>query len=362
MEYAVIMAGGSGQRLWPLSRHRHPKQIIDLFGGKSLLQLCMERVKGVFSPQHILVVTNAEYADVVREHLPELPAENVLGEPAGRDTANAIGLAASVIALRGAGQVMAVFSADQIIEPVEPLQEAVRKAMKFTKAHAGALFTFGIKASYAHTGLGYLKRGESAAQEHDGIFRVEAFKEKPNKSTAHKYIRSGRYCWNSGMFVWRVDTILDYLERFLPKNASHLKRIGAAWGTARRQEVLAEEFSQLERISIDYAVMERAEEVYMCELDCHWVDIGSYEALAESVGTTDAYDNIATPGTVCEWIDSGNNIVISESGDHLIAGIHVEDLVIVHTKDATLICRREETERLKDLLGRMETDGNERFR
>ncbi len=362
MEYAVIMAGGSGQRLWPLSRHGHPKQIIDLFNRKSLLRLCMERIAGIFDSQHILVVTNGEYADVVGSHLPELPTENILAEPVGRDTANAIGLAASVIASRSPGATMAVFSADQIIEPMEPLQEAVRKAIRFTGAHPGALFTFGIKASYAHTGLGYLKRGEEAEAEHDGIFRVEAFKEKPNKSTAHKYIRSGRYCWNSGMFVWRVETILKCLERFLPDNGVRLKRIGEAWGSSRRQEVLEAEFAELKKISIDYGVMERAEEVYMCELDCHWVDVGSYETLAESVGESDGYDNIATPGTLHEWIDSSNNIVISESPDHLIAGIHVEDLVIVHTKDATLICRREETERLKDLLARMEADGNARFR
>jgi mannose-1-phosphate guanylyltransferase len=361
MNYAVIMAGGSGQRLWPLSRKDQPKQIIKLFEEKSLLQHCVNRIKGVFDPEHILVVTNAEYAEVVREHLPEIPAENILGEPVGRDTANAIGLAATVLSRKGDDNIMAVFSADQIIEPVEPLQEALKKSLKFIERHPEALFTFGIKASYAHTGLGYLKRGEESHEAIAGVFQVEAFKEKPNKITAHKYIRSGRYCWNSGMFVWRVDTILKQMELFLPHNAERLGLIGTAWDSDRRSEVIGREFGKLQKISIDFGVMEKAKDVYMCELDCHWVDVGSYQTLADSIGSADQDDNVTTPGTRCEFIDSGSNIVISNSPDHLISAIHVEDLIIVHTKDATLICRRKETDHLKDLLGRMETNGNEQF-
>ena len=359
MNYAVIMAGGSGQRLWPLSREHRPKQIIDIFSEQSLLRLCVNRVKSIFDADHILVVTNAEYADVVREHLPDLPAENILGEPMGRNTANAIGLAATVLNQKGIDTVMAVFSADQIIEPVEPLAEAVRASLAFIQDHPTALFTFGIKARYAHTGLGYLKRGADAGQ--DGIYTVEAFKEKPNKSTAHKYIRSGNYCWNSGMFVWRADTILQKLDDYLPHNAERLRRIGAAWNSDKWDDVLQEEFGQLESISIDFAVMERAREVYMCELDCQWEDVGSYQTLADSIGKVDQEDNVAAPSTKCVWLDSQNNIAISESPDHLIAAIHVEDLIIVHTQDATLICRREETDRLRDLLTDLKEKNYEQF-
>ncbi|KPK75389.1 MAG: hypothetical protein AMJ79_11370 [Phycisphaerae bacterium SM23_30] len=359
MHYAVIMAGGSGQRLWPLSREHRPKQIINIFAEQSLLRLCVNRVRHIFDPEHILVVTNAEYAAVVREHLPDLPAENVLGEPMGRNTANAIGLAATVLKLKSPEAVMAVFSADQIIEPVAPLAEAIREALSFIESHPTALFTFGIKARYAHTGLGYLKRGSDAGQ--DGIFSVAAFKEKPNKSTAHKYIRSGKYCWNSGMFVWRVDTILQQLECFLPHNAERLRRIGQAWQGESRDEVLQQEFGELENISIDFAVMERAQEVYMCELDCHWEDVGSYQTLADNIGAVDQDDNVTTPETRCEWLDCQNNIAISESPDHLIAAVHVEDLIIVHTPDATLICRRDETDRLREMLGQLKDKGHERY-
>jgi len=360
MDYAVIMAGGSGQRLWPLSRKNKPKQIINLFNGQSLLRLCVNRISSLFDPAHILVVTNAEYSDVVHEHLPELPQENILGEPVGRNPANAIGLAATVLSLKDPRCTMAVLSADHIIEPVEPLHNAVKKSIAYLRHHPEALFTFGIKAAYAHTGFGYLKRGQEISGT-QGIFPVEAFQEKPNKSTASKYIRSGDYCWNSGIFVWRVDTILNYLEQFLPQNAPRLARIGQEWNTENRSLVLQEEFPRLQSISIDYAVMEHARDVFMCELDCYWSDVGSYQHLADTIGNIDPDNNATTSTTSVEWIDSTNNIAISESKDHLIAAIGIDDLAIIHTDDATLICHREEGDNLKGLIKRLEEKGFERF-
>jgi len=361
MRYAVIMAGGSGQRLWPLSRQSRPKQIINInaFGGKSLLQLCLDRINGIFDIDHIFVITNQQYADVVRKHLPELPGENILAEPVGRNTANAIGLAATILKRKEPDAVMAVFSADHIIEPVDIFQDAVTKAMSFSDKHPEALLTLGIKPTSAHTGFGYLRRGKRTLQ--DGIYPVRAFKEKPNKSTARKYIRSGDYYWNSGMFFWRADTILQQLDRFLPHNTEKLNRIGQAWGTSDMEKVLQEEFVSLENISIDFAVMERATNVYMCELDCNWLDVGSYESLAEAIGKADEAENITDGKTSSTWIDSANNIVISDTHNHLIAGVHVENMIIVHTKDATLICHRDETDQLKTLLEKMAAGGLEQF-
>ncbi|MBN1765639.1 MAG: NTP transferase domain-containing protein [Sedimentisphaerales bacterium] len=363
MKYAVIMAGGAGQRLWPLSRQDRPKQIIDVFEGKSLLQRCVARLKGVFENDHILVVTNKSYADEVRNHLSELPPENILSEPIGRDTANAIGLAATVLSRKNPDSIMAIFTADHIIEPDEPLQEAVKKAFRFIDNHPQALFTFGIKASSAHTGFGYLKRGEKmlGTPPEDEVYPVVAFKEKPNKSTARQYIRSGDYCWNSGMFVWRIETILNQIDRFLPHNGKLFRAIGDAWNTDRFESTLADKFPQLEGISIDYGVMERSVDVYMCELDCHWIDVGSYQALADTIGVVSQDGNIITNETKCQWIDSGNNIAISDDPKHLIAAIHVEDMIIVHTDDATLICHREETDHLKRLIETLQTEGLGRF-
>ena len=361
MNYAVIMAGGSGERLWPLSRRYRPKQIIDVFQGPSLLQQSVARIQDIFSPEHIMIVTNAEYADTVRAHLPELPAENILGEPVGRDTANAIGLAAAVLHRKHPDAMMAVFSADQIIQPVEPLHGAIHAALEFLNRNPHALFTFGIKATFAHTGFGYLKRDAKHVTDNPDIFAVKEFREKPNKSTARKYIRSGHYCWNSGMFLWRVDTILDCLKRFLPKNAECFDRIGTAWNTDQWSATLDEQFPQTQRISIDYAVMEHAEDVYMCQLDCQWNDVGSYQALAETIGSADNYDNITAPNTVCQWLDSHKNIAISDSPDHLIAAMGLEDLIIVHTSDATLICHRNDADSIKDLVQRLRENQHDRF-
>lgn len=357
MDYAVIMAGGSGKRLWPLSRRNRPKQIIKMFHNKSLLELCVNRTRGVFSPENILVITNREYADVVREHLPYLPPENIIGEPVGRDTANAIGLAASLLHLRDPDGTMAVFSADQIIEPKEPLHEAIHLGLRFLQNTPDALFTFGIKAAYAHTGYGYLKRGEPSEDDENGVFPVEAFAEKPNRNTASAYIRSGNYCWNSGMFAWKIKTILKHLEEFLPHNFERLQTIGQSWESPNRDEILSSEFEHLEKISIDFAVMEKAPLVYMCRLDCHWMDIGSFHVLAETGGQTDDQGNMKPPETLARWINANNNIVISDNKKHLIAAVNVDDLIIVHTKDATLICHRDETDRLKTLIDQL-SDNN----
>ena len=361
MHYAVIMAGGSGQRLWPLSRKNRPKQIIDLFENQSLLQHSVNRIKDLFAPEQILVVTNAEYAKIVQEHLPELPAENILGEPTGRDTSNAIGLAATVLKQKDPDAVMAVFSADQIIDPHDPLLEAIKLAFKFIEKVPDALFTFGIKAAFAHTGLGYLKRGTPDNKTIEGVFPVEAFKEKPDKNTADNYVRSGDYSWNSGMFAWKVSTILEQIDRFLPHNSERLEMIGNAWQTDQWLESLEVEFPKLEKISIDYGIMERALKVYMCQLDCHWLDFGSYQALAETLGKADSHGNTTLLDTLFQQTNSSKNIVISDSADHLIAAINIENLVIVHTEDATLICHRDETDTIKDLLGHLQKSNHHKF-
>lgn len=357
--FAVIMAGGSGQRLWPLSRKSKPKQILDLFGQRSLLQIAVDRIRGIFEPANILVVTNANYVPTIREHLPELPPENIIGEPAGRNTANAVGLAAAVLNRRNPNGIMAVFSADQLIDPVEPLQEAIKLAIRFLHHYPGALFTFGIKATFAHTGLGYLKRGQEA--DVPGVYKVEAFREKPNRSTAGKYLRSGDYCWNSGMFVWRVDTIIRQLEEFLPHNANRLSHIVQAWGTPEQDQVLASEFPQLESISIDYGVMEKASDVYMCELSCEWKDVGSFETLAETVCQPDHDNNRHSTGGHYEFLESSNNIVLCDDPKHLVATIGIQDLIVVHCKDITLICRRDEADYVRKILATLEEKGQTHF-
>src|SRR5688500_10931931 len=206
MEYGVIMAGGAGTRLWPMSRGNVPKQLLKVVHGKSLLQLSYDRLRGLLPPERIFVCTGAQHADAVLSDLPELPKENLLGEPEGRDTANAVGFPAAVLRKRDKDAVMAVVTADHVIEPVEVFQNSIRTAFDVVAKDPLALVTFGIVPTHGHTGLGYIHRG--APLEQRGAYKVQAFKEKPDKPTADRYVESERYYWNSGMFVWRCDTVL----------------------------------------------------------------------------------------------------------------------------------------------------------
>jgi len=361
MNYAVIMAGGTGKRLWPLSRQKRPKQVLKLLDGQTLLSRCFERLCPLFDVRNILVLTNAGYVDVVRENLHGLPGNNVIAEPVVRDTASAIGLAATVLAKFDPQATMAVLTADQLLEPPEKLQQAMTDAFEFLAAKPDALITFGIKPTFASTQLGYIKCSDprECPRCRNTIYSVEAFKEKPDAETAARYVESGEYSWNSGMFVWRAGTILANLERFLPASVEPLRRIAAAWDTPAQDKALMEWFPKLPKISIDYAVMEKAEQVHAIQLDCKWLDMGSFAALADIV-ESDENHNIVIAET-SELMDCRDNIIVTEDKNHLIAAIGLENVVIAHTPDATLICHVGRTEQLKSLLDRIEQHGRTRF-
>lgn len=359
MQYGVIMAGGAGTRLWPLSRGNRPKQLLPLIEGKSLLQLSFERLRGILPAEQIYVCTGAAFGQQVMENLPELPKENLLGEPMGRDTANAVGFSAEVLRQRDPDAVFAVVTADHVITPIEKFQAALRTAFEVVGAHPNALVTFGIIPTYGHTGLGYIHRGE-ALQLGSGAgnaYRVQAFREKPDKATADRYVESGRYYWNSGMFVWRADTVLRELSTHLPAAAQGLASIGSNWNTPKREATLQETYPNLPRISIDYAVMEPASQakgkslVAVVEMPVQWLDVGSWPALAETL-PTDEHNNSADC-KACVFLDSDDNVIISEDPEHLISTIGLSDMIVVHTKDATLICPRGEAQRVKELVNRV---------
>src|SRR5947209_9393860 len=233
MEYGVIMAGGSGTRLWPLSRANTPKQLLPVVKGKSLLQLSYERLRGLLPAERIFVCTGAAHRDAILANLPELPKDNLLGEPAPRDTANAVGFPAGVLLARDPDAVMAVVTADHVIEPIPEFQKALRTAFDVVQQHPESLVTFGIVPTHGHTGLGYIQRGEPLPGA-TGAFRVQAFKEKPDKPTADRYVESGRYYWNSGMFVWRCDTVMGELKAHLPEAYEGLTKVAQAWSTPQR--------------------------------------------------------------------------------------------------------------------------------
>ncbi|MHC4981931.1 MAG: mannose-1-phosphate guanylyltransferase [Planctomycetota bacterium] len=345
MRYAIIMAGGAGKRLWPLSRKSRPKQLLPLLDGKSLLELAVKRLDGIFENDNTLVITNAEYADQVGKALPQLPPENIVGEPEGRDTANAIALGAEILAGRDDDATMAVFTADHVIRPVDCFARAVRLACDAAEEHAGALITFGIRPTWPHTGLGYIHCERTPV---DGVFSVEGFKEKPDHHTARCYVESGRYYWNSGMFVWKVSTIRQALADFLPDSLNKLSGISAAVRSGEDYSaMLTEVYPKLEKISIDYAVMEKAPKVLMVDLNCEWLDIGSWPAL-ENVTKLDESGNVVVAENAA-LLDSYRNVVVAED-DHLLAVLGMDDCIVVHSTDATLVCNKSDSQRLKELV------------
>ena len=361
MNYAVIMAGGTGKRLWPLSRQKRPKQVLKLLDGATLLNRCFERLGAVFDPRNILVLTNAGYLDLVRENLQDLPVNNVIAEPVVRDTAGAVGLAATILAKYDPEAVMAVLTADQLLDPPEVLQRALTDALAFIARDPETLITFGIKPSFPSTQLGYIKCGSprQCADCENTVYAVEAFQEKPDPTTASQYVQSGEYLWNSGMFVWKARTVLANLQQLVPETAEPLRRIAAAWDTPDQEKTLQEWFPRLPKISIDYAVMEKAERVATIPLECQWLDMGSFAALADVI-KSDENGNIVVAGA-SELLDCRNSIVVTEEKGHLIAAIGLDGVVIAHTPDATLVCPASQTDRLKALLERIEQHGRTEF-
>jgi mannose-1-phosphate guanylyltransferase len=361
MDFAVVMAGGTGKRLWPLSRQRRPKQVLKLLDGQTLLRRCFERLSPIFDERNIIVLTNAGYSDRVREDLPELPTGNVIAEPAVRDTAGAIGLAATVLTKFDPNATMAVVTADQIIEPVDVFQQALKDALACANTNPDSMVVFGIKPTYPSTQLGYLKC--SAAGKCPGsdntVYTVEQFKEKPDEQTAIKYIKTGRYFWNSGMFVWKTKTILDNLAQFLPDATEPLKKIRQGWDTPKQNRVLAEWFRKLPKISIDFAVMEKAANVNAIKLDCRWLDLGSFAALADII-SSDKNNNVVVAGA-SELLDCNNSIIVTEEKGHLIAAVGLDNMVVAHSPDATLVCHIDQTHRLKELLNLIKQHEGERF-
>ena len=290
MRHAVIMAGGSGTRLWPLSRAGRPKQLLDVVaepggGAHSLLVEAFDRLRAVLPAERIWVCTAARYGAMVRAALPELRADRLILEPVARDTANAVGLTAALVADVDPDAELAVVSADHVIRPVERFAAALETAYDALAVRPHSLVTLGIPPTSPATGFGYVQRG--APTEVPGVSEAAAFREKPDRATAEAYLASGEYLWNSGMFVWRAQTVLDALAEHLPESAEGLRRIVAAAPGPDRDAVLAEVFPTLPRISVDYAVLEPASaepgRVVTVALDVDWLDVGSWPALAHTL-------------------------------------------------------------------------------
>ncbi len=362
MRYAMIMAGGSGTRLWPMSTKVQPKQLIPFIscpqhGQRSLLQVAMDRLEGLVDTARCVVCAGNTHRDAIQSSL-DLTDDRFFGEPMGRDTLNAVALVAYALHKSDPDAVIAVFTADHLITPVDEFRDIVDAGYRVAESTDGALVTFGIAPTQPATGFGYLELGAALPESATlgGARVVDQFKEKPDAATATEYFEAGaeKYLWNSGMFVWKAKTVMDCVEKFHPDNHAGLTKIAEAWGTSEQAAVLEVVYPTLKKISVDFAVMEPASTdpaftVAAVPMPLTWLDVGSWPSYAETLAP-DANGN-TTGGCRSTMLDTKNTLVASDVPDHLITTIGLEDIIVIHTAKSTLVCRREDAERIKQMHG-----------
>ena len=347
--YALILAGGSGERFWPLSRRSRPKQLLRLVSEKTLLEETIARLENLVPRERILILTNIEQETAVRDLLGNFPKENIVAEPAKRDTAAAVALGTGWVAARDHSATMVVLPADHVIDDQKSFRETIKTAATAAE-ETGALVTIGIKPTWACPGFGYIEQGEPVhlrdASNEIGVHHVVRFREKPNPDLAESFLRKGNFRWNAGMFVWSVPTVLSEFNRHSPELADFISQIRAP---GKFDRVLRERFAPLPRISFDYAIMEKADRALVVEAAFDWDDVGSWVAVARYF-KNDEQGNAANCALTA--LDSTQNIVFDQTGVH-VALLGVHNLIVVHTKDSILVCHRHQAEKIKNLIGRL---------
>ncbi len=349
MEYAMIMAGGAGTRLWPMSRSRQPKQLIPFIGGQCLLEIAADRLDGIVPTKRRLICTGEAFREPIRARLEAFSDDQILGEPEGRDTVNAIGLTAAVLLKQDPEASFAVLTADHLIEPQDRFRAALQTGFDLVAENPDRLITFGITPTYPATGYGYVELGD--VLDGQEARQTVQFVEKPDESTAQGYLESGNFLWNSGMFIFSASGFMSALESYLPESAEGLHAIADAWNGPNRLEVLQRIYPTLPKISVDYAIMEPASRddsrpVCTVPMDIQWLDVGSWT----SYGETLAPDQAGCRSNVDSFhVDSHNVLAVSEDPDHVIATVGCHDMVIIHTDRVTMVCPATEVQRVKDL-------------
>jgi len=357
--YAVIMAGGGGTRLWPISRRETPKQLLPLLGKDTLFQSTVARLEKLFPPERILVVTVAEQAREMQKQVPSIPMENYLIEPAPRGTASVVALAAAVLHKRDPQASMAIQTSDHYIRNRDLFHYLIRAA--FDVAQENYLVTLGITPTYPSTGYGYIQQGAALDGDHKyPVYTVERFVEKPDQETAQKLLRSGDHSWNSGMFVWRADTILAEIERQMPELYKVVSKISAAWGTSQQDEVVEANWFNLKSQTIDYGVMERAERVAVLPAGgLGWNDVGSWDSLFD-VLLPDMNGNVATSAQHLA-LDTHNTLVYSKTDERLVVTIGLDDIVIVDAGDVLMVCQVDQSQKVKDVVEHLKKHHQEKY-
>ena len=352
--YAAILAGGRGTRLWPQSRERHPKQFADILGsGRTMIQATADRLQGLAEEDHLYVVTGHPYAALTAAQLPQVPAENILVEPSGRNTAPAIGLACVHLRRRDPDAIIAVFPADHVITDEAAFRQAIGRAIQ--AAEAGYLVTLGIQPTEPHTGYGYIKRGDpipGLGEKDAPVYAMAEFLEKPDKERAQAFLDHGGYYWNGGIFISRVELMLAEIERQMPEVFARLEAIDAGLDSADPNAALQEAWANMPAESIDYGVMEGAKRAAVAPMDAGWNDVGSWDALTKVLETNGDGNLVIRTDMVS--IDSNDNIVYGK--DKFIALIGVDNLIVVDAGDALLIGRRDEIQKVKEVVDALRND------
>lgn len=347
--HLVIMAGGVGSRFWPMSTLERPKQFIDVLGtGKTLLQLTAERFGSVVKPENTWVVTNHAYADIVARQLPDMPRQNILCEPCRRNTAPCIAYVSWRIKAIDPKANIVVTPSDHIVTNVQEFQRIISDCMKFT-SDTDAIVTLGMKPNRPETGYGYIQANLAACSlRNKGIYRVDSFREKPDLQTALKYIQQNNYFWNAGIFIWNVNTIVNAFRMYQPSMARIFESMASIYGTSREQEVINEKFPECESISVDYAIMEKAEEIFVCPADFGWSDLGTWGSLHQQ-SHKDIYGN-ACIGDNINMFESHNCIVHTmQEKKVVIQGL--DGFIVAENDDTLLICKLSEEQRIKQFNG-----------
>lgn len=357
MIYAVIMAGGKGERFWPRSRKKLPKQLLSLTDdGRTMIQKTFDRITKIVKQENVYVVTNNDCSPMIKRQLNKVPEENILVEPVGKNTAPCIGLAAVHIAKKDPEGVMIILPSDHLIKNDTLFIDTLKSAVGMAEM-GNNLITMGITPSYPETGYGYINFGEKVNEIHgNSIYKVIKFVEKPDRIKAEMYLESGNYLWNSGMFVWRASTILKNMEHYMPDLYKGLIRISDSIDSETESEVLNDEYSKFESVSIDYGIMEHAKSIYTIPGNFGWDDVGSWTAL-ERINLSDDEGNIIKGNIVS--VDTKKCII--QGNDKLIATVGVENLVVVDTDDATLICSKDKCQEIKTLLKEMKQQNKDDY-
>ena len=351
--YIVIMAGGRGERFWPVSRESNPKQLISLLSDRSFMQQTVDRVKTLVPLENIIVITNAIQLSKVRKQLPDLPRKNIIGEPCGRDTCAAVALSAAIVRSRSENGVMAVLPADHFIASETEFRRVLLDSMYFAKSEM-ALITIGIKAEEPSTGYGYIQVGKRIRRDisrslKSTFFNVKRFVEKPNLSKAKGYLKSGNYRWNAGMFIWSCAAISEELKRQQPKLYLAVERWSSISSLSKLNSVLSADYPKLNKISVDYAIMENAKSIVCADGKFGWDDLGSWPALSRHI-KSDKNGNCSVANVV--QVDSSNNIIFDARSDNSapIALVGINDAIVVQSDDATMIAAKSESQKIKQLV------------